>query len=66
MNDLLDWLSDFVGHRPGLLPLLGVLLIVINLLLQFLPANWLAETDLLLHIGLIMSLLGILLIRPLR
>lgn len=66
MNELLDWLSDFLGERPGLLPLIGVFLIVVNLLLQFLPQNWVADTNLLLHIGLIVSLLGILLIRPLR
>lgn len=66
MNELLDWLSDFLGERPGLLPMIGVFLIVVNLLLQFLPQNWVADTNLLLHIGLIVSLLGILLIRPLR
>lgn len=66
MNNLLDWLSHFVGERPGLLPLLGIGLIVINLILQFFPENWLSDTHLLLHVGLIASLLGILLIRPLR
>lgn len=66
MNKLLDQLSHFLGDRPGLLPLIGILLIVLNLFLQFLPANWFSETNLLLHIGLIVSLLGMLLIRPLR
>lgn len=66
MNKLLDRLSDFVGERPGLLPLLGIGLIFLNLIVQFFPESWFSETNLLLHVGLIISLLGILLIRPLR
>lgn len=66
MNELLDRISDFLGERPGLLPLLGVGLIVLNLLLQFFPNNWVVESNLLLHLGLIIGFVGLLLIRPLR
>ena len=65
MNDLLDKLSDFLSRFPGLLPLLGVLLVVLNLLLQFFPPTWLATSNLLMHLGVILSIIGILLIRPL-
>jgi len=68
MNQLLDKLSAFIGERPGLLPLLGLGLIIINLILQVFPgpgSGWLVDSNLFLHVGLIMSLIGILLIRPL-
>jgi hypothetical protein len=59
---LLNQLSDFLSVRKGLLPLLGVLLIALNYLLQWIPAaGWLAETNLLLHLGAILAILGILL-----
>lgn len=61
-NRFLDWASDYIAHRKGLLPLLGLLLIVANLILQFLPVPvWLAEKNLFLHAGLIISILGFLL-----
>jgi hypothetical protein len=65
MNKLLDRLSHFFGKYPGLLPLVGVGLIVLNLILQLFPGNWIVESNLFLHIGLILSLVGILLVRPL-
>jgi len=66
MNKLLDKLSHFIGDRPGLLPLIGVLLVVVNLLLQFFRGNWFVDSNVLLHLGIIVSLIGILLIRPLK
>jgi hypothetical protein len=60
-NTFLDTLSEFLAQRKGLLPTLGILLIVVNFLLQFFPAaGWLAETNLLLHLGVILAILGIL------
>ena len=62
LNNLLDFLSEFLAHRKGLLPILGILLILVNAVLQFIPASgWLGESDLLLHIGIIVALVGILL-----
>jgi len=59
---LLDWLSEFLAHRKGLLPLLGIVLIVLNLILQFiLPPGWLTSSNLLLHIGLILAIFGLML-----
>ncbi len=66
MNELLDKLSHFIGGRPGFLPLIGIALIVVNLLLQFFRGNWFVDSNLLLHLGLLTSLIGILLIRPLK
>ena len=61
LNTLLDKLSEFLAHRKGLLPLLGILLVLTNLILQFLPAGWLGESNLLLHIGVIVAIFGIML-----
>ena len=62
LNQLLDRVSEFLAQRKGLLPLLGIVLIVINGILQFVPASgWVGSTNLLLHVGIILAILGILL-----
>lgn len=62
LSRLLDQISEFLAHRKGLLPLIGVLLILLNLFLQFiLPGSWLATTNLFLHIGLLIALFGLML-----
>ncbi|MCP4415443.1 MAG: hypothetical protein GY805_02400, partial [Chloroflexi bacterium] len=40
---------------------LGMLLVAINAILQFFPVGWLAETDIVLHVGVIVAIFGILL-----
>lgn len=61
-NILLDKMSEFLAHRKGLLPILGILLVALNAVLQFFPAaGWLADTNLFLHLGVILALIGILL-----
>jgi len=62
ISSLLDSLSDFLARRRGLLPLIGIILILVNAILQFIPGQgWLVETDLFLHVGLILALVGFLL-----
>ena len=62
MSKLLDRLSEFLARRKGLLPLVGILLIVANLILQFLlPPGWLVSTNLLLHAGLVIAIFGLML-----
>ncbi|NHZ72095.1 MAG: hypothetical protein GWP17_03305 [Aquificales bacterium] len=68
MNELVERLNDFFAERPGLLPLLGVLLVILNLLLQFYPgpgSGWFVDSNILLHIGVITSVIGLLLVRAL-
>jgi hypothetical protein len=60
MSKLFDRLSEFLARRKGLLPLIGLVLITINLVMQFvLPPGWLVSTNLLLHLGLIIAILGL-------
>jgi hypothetical protein len=62
LSKLIDRASDFFAHRKGLLPLIGILFILANLVLVVLfPLSWLATTNLLLHIGLIVALFGLML-----
>jgi len=67
MSKLLDRMSEYFAHRKGLLPLIGILLIALNLILQFIfPAYlWFVSANLLLHIGLIIAIFGLMLARAL-
>ena len=61
-SHLLDSLSEFFAARKELLPIIGILLIVANGILQFFPAiGWLVTSNLFLHIGIILALLGVML-----
>ena len=57
-NRFLDWLSENLAHRKGLLPLAGILLILTNLLLSLFASGWFVETNLLLHMGVIVAIIG--------
>lgn len=62
MSKFLDVMSEFLAHRKGLLPIIGLALILINLLLQFIfPGSFLATTNLFLHFGLIVAIFGLML-----
>jgi hypothetical protein len=62
MSKLFDFLSDYLARRKGLLPLIGIVLIFLNLILQFiLPPNWLTSSNLLLHLGIIVAIFGLML-----
>ncbi len=61
-NVFLDAVSEFLAHRKGLLPLIGMALVLLNLLVRVAAGgSWLAATDLLLHLGIITAILGIML-----
>lgn len=60
LNRLLDFLSEALAQRKGLLLMIAILLVAINYLLQFIPgAGWLVETNLLLHLGIVLGLIGV-------
>lgn len=62
ISKLLDKLSEYLAHRKGLLPIIGLFFIVVNLILQFaLPESLLTESDLFLHIGLLIAIFGLML-----
>lgn len=61
--------SDFLARYPGLLVVVGMGLIVLNFALQLLPPwpviHWMARTNFWLHLGLLISLFGLLVTRVL-
>lgn len=62
ISRMLDSLSNYLAHRKGLLPIIGLILIFLNLLLQFfIPGSFLAATNLFLHLGLIVAIFGLML-----
>lgn len=63
ISNLLDWLSNYLAHRKGLLPLIGIFLIIINFIIQFFfPFGyWLTASNLLLHLGVVIAIFGLML-----
>ncbi len=62
LSIFLDQLSNFLAPRKGLIPLIGMGLIVINLMIQFFAGgSWLAHTNLFLHFGLLVAIFGLML-----
>ena len=58
---IIDQASDFFTPRKGLLPLLGILLVVLNLILKFTLTGWVVDSDLFLHLGIIIAIFGLML-----
>ena len=66
LSKLLDDLSEYFANRKGLLPLVGVGLVVLNFLLELIfPGAGITKVDLFLHLGVIVALLGLVLARAL-
>jgi hypothetical protein len=67
VSKFLDVVSDYLAHRKGLLPLIGIGLILLNwLLAMVLPGDWfIIRSNLFLHLGLIVALLGLMLSKAL-
>jgi hypothetical protein len=61
LSHFVDKISVFLAPRKGLLPLVGILLIIINLIFQFFPLGWLRDSNLFFHLGVIIALLGFML-----
>ncbi|NMB88934.1 MAG: hypothetical protein GYA17_11280 [Chloroflexi bacterium] len=58
----LDHVSEFLAPRKGLLPLIGMGLVLFNFLLRLGGmTGWVVNTDLFLHLGVILAILGIML-----
>jgi hypothetical protein len=66
LSTLLDNMSEYFAARKGLLPLLGALLVLMNLLMEIIfPAAYLTEIGLFLHLGIILAVFGLVLARAL-
>lgn len=62
---LFDRLSEFFAHRKGLLPIVGLVLVLLNFVMQIVPGGWLASTNCFLHLGVLLAIVGFMLARAL-
>lgn len=61
LSKMIDRMSAFLAPRKGLLPFLGILLVLLNFIFRLLPLGWISESDLLLHLGIILGIFGLML-----
>lgn len=62
LSRLVDKASDYFAHRKGLLPMLGMVLVVINFILPFIfGINWVTGSNLFLHLGILVAIFGMML-----
>lgn len=61
-NAVLDMLSEFISKRKGLLPTIGLLLILLDWVFQYtFLGSSISETSFFLHLGLVFVVLGFML-----
>jgi len=62
---MIDRISDYLAHNKGMPVFLGILLVIFNYVAQFFASvpviGFVASTNLLLHLGIVIGLVGILL-----
>lgn len=61
LSKFIDQVSEFFALRKGLLPLVGMALIILNLILRLTVTGWLVQTDIFLHLGLVIAIFGFML-----
>jgi hypothetical protein len=62
LSRLVDRASDYFAHRKGLLPLIGMALVLINFFLPFIFGfNWVTGSNLFLHLGILIAIFGMML-----
>jgi hypothetical protein len=62
LSKLVDNASNYFARRKGLLPLLGILLVIINFILPFIfGLNVITGSNLFLHLGVIVAIFGMML-----
>lgn len=62
LSRLVDKSSNFFAHRKGLLPLIGILLVIVNYILPFIfGLNMITGSNLFLHLGVIVAIFGFML-----
>jgi len=62
ISKLVDKASEYFAHRKGLLPLIGILLVIANFVLPFfIGPNFVTLSNLFLHLGIIVAIFGMML-----
>lgn len=61
LSKIIDQLSSYFAHRKGVLPMLGITLVALNFVLGLAAPGWLAQSNLFLHLGVIVAIFGLML-----
>ncbi|RPJ29239.1 MAG: hypothetical protein EHM33_01630 [Chloroflexi bacterium] len=62
LSRLVDNASNYFARRKGLLPLIGIILVIINYILPFIfGLNVITGSNLFLHLGVIIAIFGLML-----
>lgn len=63
LSSLIDNASNYFAHRKGLLPLIGIVLVIVNYILPFIIGldNLITGSNLFLHLGIIIAIFGLML-----
>lgn len=62
LSKLVDDASNYFAHRKGLLPLIGILLVIVNFILPFIfGLNLITGSNLFLHLGVVIAIFGLML-----
>ncbi len=62
LSKLVDRASNYFAHRKGLLPMIGILLVIVNFILPFMfGLNVITGSNLFLHLGVIVAIFGFML-----
>ncbi len=62
ISKLIDSASNYFAHRKGLLPTIGILLVIVNFILPFIfGLNLITGSNLFLHLGVIVAIFGFML-----
>jgi len=60
LSKILSKLSGFFSNRKGLLIFIAIILVILNFVLGLVFNNWIAQSNLFLHVGIVIGFLGIL------
>ena len=58
---MIDRFSIYFAARKGLLPFIGIVLVVANFVIRLFPLGWFSSSELLLHLGIILAIFGVML-----
>ncbi|PKO18325.1 MAG: hypothetical protein CVU39_02495 [Chloroflexi bacterium HGW-Chloroflexi-10] len=61
LSKILDKLSNFFAAKKGLLPIIGICLVLINFVISQISSGWWAQSDIFLHFGIIIAIFGFML-----
>lgn len=61
LSSFIDKLSALIAAYKGLLPTIGIMLVIGNLIITLTSSGFMAQSNLLLHIGVVIAILGFML-----